>query len=203
MKDKQVLLGVSGGIAAYKAADLTSQLRKRGAEVFVVMTEGAAKFITPLTLQTLSKNPVTTSFFDEKETWRPGHIDLADRANLLVIAPAATRDVHVKGKDDPIASTWVRTGSVGESTEGSIVRSVGVITEGPIDDEPFGHKFFIDDGSGPITVYVNNGAHTDVSDLAVGQLVSVTGFSTEFKDATTDHYEIDLRSSADLEQPVK
>jgi phosphopantothenoylcysteine synthetase/decarboxylase len=52
------------------------------------MTQDATEFITPLTLQTLSKNPVMTSFFDEKENWRPGHIQLADRANLLVIAPA-------------------------------------------------------------------------------------------------------------------
>ena len=52
------------------------------------MTRDATEFITPLTLQTLSKNPVTTSFFDEKENWRPGHIELADKANLLLIAPA-------------------------------------------------------------------------------------------------------------------
>ena len=52
------------------------------------MTQDATEFIPPLTLQTLSKNPVTTSFFDEKENWRPGHIELADRANLLLVAPA-------------------------------------------------------------------------------------------------------------------
>ena len=97
---------------------------------------------------------------------------------------------------------WRTTRSVGESTEGSLVRAVGVITQGPIVDGDFGHKLFIDDGSGPITVYVNNGAHTDVSDLAVGQLISATGFSSEFRDATTDHYEIDIRTAADLEQPV-
>src|SRR5436189_2439851 len=85
---KSVVLGVTGSIAAYKSAELTSLLVKQDHEVFVVMTHDAAEFITPLTLQTLSKNPVTTSFFDEKESWRPGHIDLADRANLLVIAPA-------------------------------------------------------------------------------------------------------------------
>jgi phosphopantothenoylcysteine decarboxylase len=83
-----VVLGVTGSIAAYKSAELTSLLVKQGHAVFVVMTQDAAEFITPLTLQTLSKNPVTTSFYDEKENWRPGHIDLADRANLLLIAPA-------------------------------------------------------------------------------------------------------------------
>src|ERR1700726_567536 len=87
--DRQSLvLGVTGSIAAYKAAELASLLVKQGHELFVVMTQDATEFITPLTLQTLSKNPVTTSFFDEKENWRPDHIDLADRANLLLIAPA-------------------------------------------------------------------------------------------------------------------
>lgn len=85
---KCVVLGVTGSIAAYKSAELASLLVKQGHEVFVVMTQDATEFITPLTLQTLSKNPVTTSFFDEKENWRPGHIALADRANLLLIAPA-------------------------------------------------------------------------------------------------------------------
>lgn len=87
-KPKCVVLGVTGSIAAYKSAELASLLVKQGHDVFVVMTRDAIEFITPLTLQTLSKNPVTTSFFDEKESWRPGHIDLADRANLLLIAPA-------------------------------------------------------------------------------------------------------------------
>ena len=85
---KCVVLGVTGSIAAYKSAELTSLLYKQGHEVFVVMTRDATEFITPLTLQTLSKNPVMTSFYDEKENWRPGHIQLADRANLLLIAPA-------------------------------------------------------------------------------------------------------------------
>lgn len=85
---KCVVLGITGSIAAYKSAELASLLFKQGHEVFVVMTKDAAEFITPLTLQTLSKNPVMTSFYDEKENWRPGHIDLADRADLLLIAPA-------------------------------------------------------------------------------------------------------------------
>lgn len=85
---KSVLLGVTGSIAAYKSAELTSLLVKQGHNVHVVMTHDATEFITPLTLQTLSKNPVTTSFYDEKENWRPGHIQLADRARLLLIAPA-------------------------------------------------------------------------------------------------------------------
>ena len=85
---KVIVVGVTGSIAAYKAAEVISKLTKAGYEVFAVMTHEAAKFVGPLTLQTLSKNPVMTSVFDERETWRPGHIDLADRASLLLIAPA-------------------------------------------------------------------------------------------------------------------
>jgi phosphopantothenoylcysteine decarboxylase/phosphopantothenate--cysteine ligase len=86
---KNIVLGVTGSIAAYKAADLTSLLVKKGHDVHVVMTESARRFITPLTLQTLSKHPVTTDVFDEQEGWCPGHIELADRADLLLIAPAS------------------------------------------------------------------------------------------------------------------
>ncbi len=85
---KTVVLGVTGSIAAYKAAELASLLVKQSHDVFVVMTGDAIEFIPALLLQTLSKNPVTTSFYNEKESWRPGHIDLADRAGLLLIAPA-------------------------------------------------------------------------------------------------------------------
>lgn len=83
-----VIVGVTGSIAAYKAADLVSKLVKRGCEVHVVMTHGAQEFVAPLTFQTLSRNPVLVSVFDETRSWKPGHIDLADRASLLLIAPA-------------------------------------------------------------------------------------------------------------------
>ena len=86
---KNILLGVTGSIAAYKAADLTSLLVKSGHEVQVIMTNSAQKFITPLTLQTLSKRPVVSDVFAEQEGWCPGHIDLADRADLLLVAPAS------------------------------------------------------------------------------------------------------------------
>jgi phosphopantothenoylcysteine decarboxylase len=87
-KKRNVVLGVTGSIAAYKAAELASLLVKQGHEVYDEKTKDATQFITPLTLQTLSKNPVTTGFYDEKQSWHPGHIALADRANLLIIAPA-------------------------------------------------------------------------------------------------------------------
>jgi len=83
-----IVLGVTGSIAAYKAADLASKMVKRGWEVHVAMTRGAQEFITPLTLHTLSRNPVLTSPFEDSPGWKPAHIDLADRANLLLIAPA-------------------------------------------------------------------------------------------------------------------
>jgi phosphopantothenoylcysteine synthetase/decarboxylase len=83
-----VLLGITGSIAAYKAADAASLLVKRGCAVTAVMTRDAQEFIAPLTLQTLTRSPVVTSLYDEKESWRPGHIQLADAAQLLLIAPA-------------------------------------------------------------------------------------------------------------------
>lgn len=85
---KHVLLGVTGSIAAYKSADIASQLVKAGCKVTCVMTRDAQQFITPLTLQILSKQPVVTDLFDEKESWRPTHIQLADSADLLLVAPA-------------------------------------------------------------------------------------------------------------------
>lgn len=90
---KRILLGVSGSIAAYKAADLASGLTRQGHSVTVVMTADAPQFITPMTLQVLSKNPVVTGLYDEKESWRPGHIQLADEADLLLVAPATANQV--------------------------------------------------------------------------------------------------------------
>ena len=83
-----IVVGVTGSIAAYKAADLVSKLVKSGCDVHVVMTESACGFIAPLTFQTLSRNAVVTSATDAQRGWKPGHIDLADRADLLLIAPA-------------------------------------------------------------------------------------------------------------------
>ncbi len=85
----RIILGITGSIAAYKAADLASQLTKAGHAVTCVMTKEALEFITPLTLRTLSKNPVITDLFAEKEGWQPGHIQLADDADLFLIAPAS------------------------------------------------------------------------------------------------------------------
>lgn len=90
---KTVILGVTGSIAAYKAADITSQLVKWGAAVHVIMTDSACRFIAPLTLQTLSRNPVHTSMWNDIKEWEPGHISLADRADLLLAAPATAQTI--------------------------------------------------------------------------------------------------------------
>jgi phosphopantothenoylcysteine synthetase/decarboxylase len=88
MKNPVVILGVTGSIAAFKAAEIASQLVKEGADVHVVMTPHACDFITPLTMQTLSRNPVVTASWNAQTTWKPGHIELADRADVLLVAPA-------------------------------------------------------------------------------------------------------------------
>jgi phosphopantothenoylcysteine synthetase/decarboxylase len=83
-----VILGVTGSIAAHKAADLASLLTKAKCDVRAVMTADAQKFITPLPFKTLTRNPVVTGLYDEVENWQPTHIPLADTADLLLIAPA-------------------------------------------------------------------------------------------------------------------
>lgn len=83
---KVVALGVTGGIAVYKAAELCRLLMRGGCEVRVVMTENACRFVAPLTFRTLSRYPVATSLWETPE-WRPEHVALADEAALLVIAP--------------------------------------------------------------------------------------------------------------------
>ncbi len=88
LKDRTIILGVTGSIAAYKAADITSRLTEAGAKVYPVMTQNACRFIQPLTLQVLSRNPVATDLWKEGEGWQPGHIELADQADLLLVAPA-------------------------------------------------------------------------------------------------------------------
>lgn len=112
MENKKVLLGVSGGIAAYKACDLTSKLTQRGADVRVLMTESATKFVSPLTFQALSRNPVYINTFDEKDPEKIAHIDIADWAEIAIIAPATA---NIIGKmatgiaDDMLSTTLLAT----------------------------------------------------------------------------------------------
>lgn len=85
---RNIVLGVTGSIAAYKAIELTSRLAKEGCAVHVVMTADALRFVTALPFKTLSRLPVVTNLYDEEEGWKPTHIKLAEEANLLLIAPA-------------------------------------------------------------------------------------------------------------------
>ncbi|MGG3466616.1 bifunctional phosphopantothenoylcysteine decarboxylase/phosphopantothenate--cysteine ligase CoaBC [Neobacillus pocheonensis] len=91
--DKKILLCVTGGIAVYKAAALTSKLVQAGAQVKVILSESAAKFVTPLTFQALSRNEVYTDTFDEKKPQVIAHIDLADWADLILVAPATANTI--------------------------------------------------------------------------------------------------------------
>lgn len=106
--NKIILLGVTGSIAAYKACDLTRQLVKNNYDVHVIMTKNAAELVTPLTFKTLSKNPVSIDLFAETSEWRPEHISLAERGDLMVIAPATANIIAKIAHgiaDDALSST--------------------------------------------------------------------------------------------------
>jgi len=112
MQGKRIVLGVTGGIAAYKAADLCSRLSKLGAQVQVIMTEGATRFVSPLTFQTLSRNDVLVDVFDERHPQVVAHIDVADRADLLVVAPATANIIAKMAHgiaDDMLTTTILAT----------------------------------------------------------------------------------------------
>ena len=106
---REIVLGVTGGIAAYKSAEIVSRLRHLGASVHVIMTKNAAEFVTPLTFQTLSANQVVTNTFDAPEYWNVEHVALAKLAEVFVIAPA-TANILAKmanGIADDMLSTTV------------------------------------------------------------------------------------------------
>lgn len=107
LTNRRILLGVSGGIAAYKSAELIRRLQGLGADVRVVMTRAAQEFITPLTLQALSGNPVHTDLLDPEAEAAMGHIELARWADLIVIAPASADVIArlVQGKGDDLLTT--------------------------------------------------------------------------------------------------
>lgn len=109
LSNRRVLLGISGGIAAYKSAELTRLLIKAGAEVRVVMTQAATQFITPLTLQALSGNRVYTALLDAEAEAGMGHIELARWPDLIIIAPASANIIATlaDGKADDILSTLI------------------------------------------------------------------------------------------------
>lgn len=105
-----IVLGISGSIAAYKSAELASQLTQRGHSVHAVMTRAATEFITPLTLQALTRHSVLVSLEDEKQSWKPGHIELADQADLFLVAPATANLLGEFANGlapDPLTSTYL------------------------------------------------------------------------------------------------
>ncbi|MEM6640830.1 MAG: bifunctional phosphopantothenoylcysteine decarboxylase/phosphopantothenate--cysteine ligase CoaBC [Pseudomonadota bacterium] len=107
LKNKRILLGVTGGIAAYKAPDLVRRLAERGAEVQVVMTHGAQQFVTPLTFQAVSGRPVRTDLWDEEAEAAMGHIELARWADLVLVAPATAEFIAsaAGGQSDSLLAT--------------------------------------------------------------------------------------------------
>lgn len=112
LKGKIIVIGITGGIAAYKVCSLTSSLTKSGADVHIIMTKNAQNFITPLTMQTLSRNKVITEMFDTSFEWDIKHISLAQQADIFVIAPA-TANILAKAanglSDDFLSTTLLST----------------------------------------------------------------------------------------------
>lgn len=112
LTNKKILLCVTGGIAVYKAVDLTSKLTQQGAQVKVMLTEAATKFVSPLTFQAISRNPVYTDTFDEKDPAVIAHIDLADWPDMIIIAPATANTIAKLANgigDDMVTTTLLAT----------------------------------------------------------------------------------------------
>ncbi len=105
-------MGVTGSIAAYKACELVRLFVKNGDDVHVVMTDHAKEFVTPLTFRTLSRNPVENAMFEDPLEWKPGHISLADAADVLVVAPATANIIAKMANgiaDDMLSSVALAT----------------------------------------------------------------------------------------------
>lgn len=109
MSLKNIVLGVTGGVAAYKALDVISRLKKKDFNVDVIMTKSAAEFVTPLSFQSLSGNPVITDMFDEPKAWEIQHISLAKKADLLIVVPATASIIGkvANGIADDMLSTTI------------------------------------------------------------------------------------------------
>ncbi len=109
---RNVVIGVTGGIAAYKTVHLVSMLKKRGVNVDVIMTANAREFVTPLTFETISQNPVTTDTFQRERTWEVEHIALARKADLFIVAPATANSIAKLAHgiaDDMLSTTLLAT----------------------------------------------------------------------------------------------
>lgn len=107
LHNKEVLLGVTGGVAAYKSADLCSKLAQKGAKVSVIMTESAHQFIGPTTFEALTRRPVNSAPFEANEHFQGEHIGLAQRADIVIVAPATAASIArvAHGMSDDLLST--------------------------------------------------------------------------------------------------
>lgn len=114
LKNKTIVVGITGGIAVYKACDVVSRLKKLGADVHVVMTKSATEFVSPMTFQTLSNNFVTVDMFEEVKTWEVEHIELAKKADAFLIVPATANFIGKVANgiaDDMLTTTVMATKS--------------------------------------------------------------------------------------------
>lgn len=159
---KNILLGVSGGIAAYKACALTSKLTQLGANVKVMMTDSAAKFVSPLTFQALSRNPVYTDTFDEKDPMKIAHIDVADWTDIAIIAPATANIIGKMANgiaDDMLSTTLLATSATVYVAPAMNVHMYGhpAVIKNMKQLEEFGYHF-IEPGAGYLACgYVGKG----------------------------------------------
>jgi hypothetical protein len=119
---------------------------------------------------------------------------LQDSFGLLILVATDPSMVKVHGTGPQIHPMLLATGAVNETSEGRLVRVIGAITQAPVSDLPYGFSFHVDDGSGDLTIFVTTQTNIDLSGLAVGQTVTVTGFSSQFD----THYEINPRFPADI-----
>ncbi|MCF6410512.1 bifunctional phosphopantothenoylcysteine decarboxylase/phosphopantothenate--cysteine ligase CoaBC [Pseudalkalibacillus salsuginis] len=177
---KHILLCVTGGIAVFKAAALTSKIRQAGYDVKVMMTKSAMEFVTPLTFQTLSRNPVYHDTFDEKDPSGVAHIDLADWADLVVIAPATANSIGKLANgiaDDMVSTTLLATSAPVMLAPAMNVHMYGhpAVFENMERLADFGHRF-IEPGEGLLACgYVGKGRLAEPEEI----LASINQFFTE------------------------
>lgn len=170
LNGKTVVLGVSGGIAVYKACDLVSKLKKLGLNIHVIMTKGATEFVTPLTFQSLSQNYVVSDMFAEPRTWDVEHISLAKKADLFLIVPATANVIGkiANGISDDMLTTTVM------ATKAPVLIAPAMNTvmyENPIVQknikflESYGYEF-VEPGSGRLACGdIGTGKLADVDDI--------------------------------------
>lgn len=183
LKGKKVVLGVSGGIAAYKACTLVSRLVQMEVEVKVIMTKSAEEFISPLTFQALSRNPVYTDTFDEKDPEKIAHIDVADWADIFLLAPCTA---NIIGKlangiaDDMLSTTLLATEADVYLAPAMNVHMYAhpAVIENMQKLEKYGYKF-IEPGSGYLACgYVGKGRLEDPETII--QVLETTQATDQF-----------------------